>query len=256
VEHAVLVGIDAYLAPNALRGCLNDIADLEHELVRARGFHSTSIQVLRDADATAGAIRSTLTEAVRRLRVHDRFVFWYSGHGSQLVRGDATTDVICPHDFAFTPETSVTVEDFHAIFSQIPAGVEAVWGSDSCHSGDLDSARNVEARRFRRFAGPRPPAPTAPPRTFHDVSTRLAPIALIAACRSDQLSSEMRVDGRDCGVFTHYFLRALDRFGTAPLGDLVQHVDSALRAERYAQTPQLSGPRPQLARPFLQGASA
>ena len=252
VDQAVLVGIDAYAAPNALRGCLNDIANVQRELERTRGFGMANISLLRDAEASAEAIRTALASAVRQLRPNDRFVFWFSGHGSQLVHGDAATDVICPHDFAFTPETSVTVDDFHAIFDQIPPGVDAVWGSDSCHSGDLDHANG---RRTRRFSGAHASAPAARRRTFHDVTDGLAPIALIAACRSDQLSAEMSADGQDCGVFTHYFLLALDRFATSPLEQLVHHLDSTLQAEKFEQAPQLSGPRPQLARAFLQGAA-
>ncbi len=134
---AVLVGINQYPYPNALNGCLNDVSLIEAEIENALGFPRSGIQKLLDTSATANAIRNTLREAVSQLHEGDKFLFWYSGHGAQLVDGDIATDVICPVDFEFTPETSVTVSDFHAIFAGIPAGVIAVWGSDSCHSGDL-----------------------------------------------------------------------------------------------------------------------
>ncbi|HEY6873210.1 MAG TPA: caspase family protein [Geobacteraceae bacterium] len=256
MDRALLVGINRYPYPNALNGCVNDINDIEAELLNALGFAPENIVTLLDADATADAIRSALKDAVSKLTKGDRFLFWYSGHGAQLVDGDVATDVICPVNFDFTPETSVTVSDFHNVFSQIPTSVTADWGSDSCHSGDLerDFYRKGVPKVFRRNPATVHVA-TAPTKfaRFKDVSATLPNIALISGCRSDQTSADAFIDGRYNGAFSYYFIQTL----RSPAGlktsltELVPEVQAALHNAGYDQIPQLSGPPSQVDRAFL-----
>ena len=61
----------------------------------------------------------------------------------------------CP-EMAGGHEPSVTLKDndFATIFAKIPAGVEAIWIADSCHSGDLTKgASGLGGRRLRRRFG-------------------------------------------------------------------------------------------------------
>lgn len=257
MDSALLVGINKYPYPNALHGCIDDITDAAAELVHGLGFASGGITKLTDAHATVAAIKAALVHAVSPLKSGDRFLFWYSGHGAQLVEGDAATDVICPVDFAFTAATSVTVQDFHAAFAKIPAGVTAVWGSDSCHSGDLerDFYAHGVPKMFRRDPA-RGEAPAAPAtvRTFKDISASLPNIALISGCRSDQTSADAYINGRYNGAFTYYLLQALKApHGLqTPLTALIPKVQAALHQDHYTQIPQLSGPPTEVSRAFLQ----
>ena len=256
MDQALLVGINNYPYPNALNGCIDDINDIEAELVNALGFTSPNIVKLLDATATADNIRSELKNSVSKLHDGGRFLFWYSGHGAQLVDGDPSTDVICPVDFNFTSETSVTVDDFHNAFSQIPVVVEALWGSDSCHSGDLerDFYRKGVPKRFRRDPGiPHVAVKSMKFRGFRAISAALPNIALISGCRSDQTSADANIDGRYNGAFTYYFVQALRSPGglTTTLSDLVPQVQAALKTNGYEQIPQLSGPPAIVSRPFL-----
>ena len=191
MDRAVFVGINAYPYPNALHGCLNDINDVGAAVETVCHFDSAGIVVLTDDKATADAIMATLQNVVALLKAGDRFLFWYSGHGAQLTDGDAATDVICPVDFNFTQATSVSVQDFHDIFSRIPSGVIAMWGSDSCHSGDLerDLYRHGVPKMFRRDVSHRGSSAPTKVRTFRDVAAALPNIALISGCRSDQSAS-------------------------------------------------------------------
>jgi len=257
MDQALLVGINLYPYPNELRGCIDDINDIEAELVNAVGYTPANIVKCLDTNATADNIRSALNDSVSKLGGGDRFLFWYSGHGAQLVDGDPSTDVICPVDFNFTPATSVTVDDFHNVFSRIPADVEAVWGSDSCHSGDLekDFYRKGVPKRFRR--DPKTPQVTVKPskfRGFKEISAALPNIALISGCRSDQTSADAYINGRYNGAFTYYFIQILRSPNglKTPLSDLVPKVQAALQAADYEQIPQLSGTPSIVGRPFLQ----
>jgi hypothetical protein len=263
MDKALCVGINKYAYPNALHGCVNDIKDISAELIGACGFKSSDIAMLQDQAGTAAAIKSALREFVALLKPGDRFLFWYSGHGAQLHDGDAATDVICPVDFNFTAQTSVTVQDFRDIFGKIPAGVTAVWGSDSCHSGDLEKDFYLKGvpKLFRR-----PPleasemAKLAAPktiRTFKDISTTLPNVALMSGCESDQTSADAYINGRYNGAFTYFLLQTLKAQGglTVPLTALVTKVQAALQENRYVQVPQLSGPPSEVARTFLQQKS-
>lgn len=256
MDYALLVGINAYPYPNTLNGCDNDVNDIEAELVNLLGFPPANITKLVDSNATADGIKAAAKGVVMQLRAGDRFCFWYSGHGAQLVDGDSATDVICPINFAFTPETSVTVSDFHDLFADIPKGVVAAWGSDSCHSGDLekDFHRNGMPKLFRR--DPTAAQGAVPPTKFsrlRDISASLPNIVLISGCRSDQTSADAYINGRYNGAFTYFFVQAL----RAPNGlntqltSLVPDVQSALHNAGYGQIPQLSGPPLDVSAAFL-----
>ncbi len=257
MDRALLVGIDAYPYPNELRGCINDVDDIEAELVNAFGFRPGNIVKLQDADATADKIKSALHDSVSKLQDEDRFLFWYSGHGAQLEEGNPLTDVICPVDFNFTLSTSVTVDDFYNAFSKIPTRVEAVWGSDTCQSGDLekDLYRMGIPRRFRRDPAKRRfAAKRSTFSGFRVISAEFPNIALISGCRSDQTGADACINGRYNGAFTYYFLQSLRAPSglQTPLNDLLAEVHAALRNAGYDQIPQLSGPPSCVDCPLLQ----
>jgi hypothetical protein len=258
MDQALLVGINEYPYPNQLRGCINDVNDIEALLVAPPfGFAPGSITKLLNGDATADGIKAALNSTVGNLQAGDRLLFWYSGHGAQLVEGDPTTDVICPVDFNFTPDTSVTVDDFHNIFIKIPNGVIATWGSDSCHSGDLDRdfyRRGVPRQYDRDPATPKVSVVPSKFKGFRDMSKSLPNIVLISGCKSEQTSADACISERYNGAFTYYFLQTLRAGFQTPLSDLVPEVDSALNNSGYHQDPQLTGSPAAEACPFLQPA--
>jgi hypothetical protein len=248
------VGINAYATPNTLFGCLNDVNDVKAEIVSSCGFNSAQITTIVDDAATASTIKTQLNQAVQQLKSGDRFLFWFSGHGSQLTSGDASTDVICPIDFDGTASTSVTVQDFHSAFSRIPAGVTAFWGSDSCHSGDLERdfyLRGVP-RLFRMPSGKAAPV-TGTVTRLRDISDSLPAIALLSGCHSDQTSADALINNRYNGAFTYYFLNQLQQPGglQCSLTRLVPLVQAAISAGGYTQVPQLSGPSAEVVKTFL-----
>ncbi|WP_233858205.1 caspase family protein [Paraburkholderia sp. HD33-4] len=252
MNHAILVGINAYPFPNVLHGCLDDVSDISKELQSQYQFSPTEIITITDAEATASKIKASLSAAVAKLKSGDKFILWYSGHGAQLTEGDIGTDVICPVDFDFTPETSVTVDDFHNIFSKIPNGVVAAWGSDSCHSGDLE-------KDFYRLGAPkqfysaRPQKPVKTVRSFKDVSSALPNISLVAGCQSSQTSADAYINDRYNGAFTYFFLEQLRSPGgvTEPLQKLVAQTTTALHDAGYTQSPQLTGHADSIGKAFL-----
>ena len=131
-NRALLVGINAYKdAP--LRGCVNDVSDLQEFLTHACDFAAADIRVLLDGAATAAEIKRHLADwLVGDAAPQDRLIFHFSGHGTQLPGRDGSVhDVICPADFDFTEATAVSDVDFSELFKALPAEAHFVWIADS-----------------------------------------------------------------------------------------------------------------------------
>ena len=80
---ALLVGINAYPTPYALRGCLNDIDNVAHYLTENVGASDLALQVLRDNDATRANVMGEFRSFLGRAGAEDIAYFHYCGHGRQ-----------------------------------------------------------------------------------------------------------------------------------------------------------------------------
>ncbi len=267
MDRALLVGIDAY-PDNGLSGCVNDINDMRDFLIDKCGFSMESICPLPDQDAKTSAILDKLGWMLAGLREGDRVLFHYSGHGVQLVSRDSEGnvnrlyEVICPVDFDWTFDSAITDEQFNAMFSSVPAGVEFVWVSDSCHSGGL--LRGMPPTGTGMFSKTiLPPADVA--RELQTAYTqgisamgllRAAEglnVALIAGCKSDQEAKHRDFGGRPNGVLTYFLLQELEKASglTTPLKDIVAAASLAVTGAVPSQEPQLEGSEVIKLKPFL-----
>ena len=250
-NRALLVGINAYKdAP--LRGCVNDVSDLQEFLTHACDFAAADIRVLLDGAATAAEIKRHLADwLVGDAAPQDRLIFHFSGHGTQLPGRDGSVhDVICPADFDFTEATAVSDVDFSELFKALPAEAHFVWIADSCHSGDLARGR-FRAGATPRFLPPPPPIMAqidallmrgGRKRSLNGAVERLKGL-LIAGCQSNETSADAVFEGRCNGALSFYLLKAL-RGEDARIEDietLLESVQGALNANGYAQHPQLRG---------------
>ena len=252
----LLVGINKYPYPNMLRGCIDDNVDLKAGVVEMCKFNAKGLAVIQDKKATTKNIKTALVKIVGMLKPGDRFLFQYSGHGAQMTDVDISTDCVCPWDFDWSPQRAITVADFHAIFEKIPAGVTALWISDSCHSGDLCRSFYGKGvpRMFYRDMGedqaPIPPADT----TFRTIANAMPNIALVSGCQSNQTSADAYINGRYNGALTYFLLQVLRGTDgtTTPLTAFVPKIHSGLEVAKYDQNPVLSGTPEQVSRLFLQ----
>jgi len=273
MNRALLVGINAYPS-SPLEGCVNDVTDMAEFLVSNCAFDRDSIRLVTDGRATKAAIVERLGWLLSGLRKGDRVLFHYSGHGAQMPtrnaqgKVDRLDEVICPVDFDWTDAHAIRDKDFNRMFSEVPEGVEFVWVSDSCFSGDL-------ARAFPRLvdgkvARPKtltPPADinwrlqTAKAKNikamgfFHSVDN--LNVALISGCRKDQTSADAVFAGRPNGALTYYLLKTLEKNGKISVMKAVEMVRSALSKAGYDQQPQVEGSKDLANVPFLaQGENA
>jgi hypothetical protein len=259
---ALLVGINAYPAPNELNGCINDIDDMTAYLTTQRGFQRKAIKRIIDAQATTAKVLAALDRFATSLKPGDRALFHYSGHGAQMPTRtageiDGLDEVICPVDFDWSDEHAIRDDDFNRIMSKVPAGVEFVWVSDSCHSASLERAELVKGQKAREIRPTGELAFEIRRARERGVPVRklTAPsklnVALISGCKSDQTSADAEIGGRYNGAATYFLLREIKAAPDRPLTELIPAVNKALRDAHYSQRPQLAGSKDVRGRAFL-----
>lgn len=258
-DRALLVGINDYPPPfSSLEGCVNDVVDMANFLVEFCNFRTRDIRLVTDRRATRKAIVQRLYWLVGDLQAGDRILFHFSGHGAQVANRNEESDevdgldeIICPADFDWTPDRYVADDLFSKIFSSVPDGVEFVWISDSCHSGDLSRgcsrARRIDAPadlRWREKSG------YLPYRRIGDSSTKAT---LVSACQSNQTASDASFDGRANGAFTYCLLNAL-RYPPSlriPLAEVVPKIHAQLENRGFSQNPRIEGAEFGMKAPFM-----
>ncbi len=265
MNRALLVGINAY-PTTPLRGCVNDITDMAKFLSEKCGFAMDDIRLLVDARATKHAIVERLLWLTKGLAAGDRVVFHYSGHGVQLPTRspqgevDGLDEAICPVDFDWSEAHTIRDKEFETIFEKIPAGVDFVWISDSCHSGDLQREMIKQNSRDKTID---PPVDidwrlqTAKQKNM--VSTKITTTAnnlnlvLISGCKSNQTSADALINKRYNGALTYYLLAELNKKNglKVPLTDVLHAVTASLKKNKYKQLPQLQGLKLFITAPFL-----
>lgn len=268
MDRALLVGINSYRAA-PLRGCLNDISDMAEYIVNHHGFAKSSVRLLADDRATTEEINNHLNWLVDKVKAGDRIFFHYSGHGAQMATRDhqgeidGLDEVICPVDFDWTDDHVIRDKDFRRIFRSIPEGVEFIWISDSCHSGDLSRDFPPEDTLWRMFPIPidiqwrnetalelQKNALTL----MESITDISANVALISGCRSDQTSADAIFDGRSNGALTYFLLKSLSEDGgrALALDALVEKVKAKLAAtNKYRQIPSVEGSTDIIKKPFF-----
>ncbi len=252
---ALLVGINQYPDPrNSLRGCINDIVDMQHFIsVTNRVYSTAQIKLLTDKAATKKGILLQLEWLLEGIEPGDQILFHYSGHGAQLpcqkIAGDVweekdgLDEIICPYDFDGSNATAIRDNEFAALFARIPKGVHFIWVSDSCHSEDLSrdplETTNEFATHYRNFG-------TGFNGNKAAGASRVAAThlngALLSACESHELSADAYINKRFNGAFTHYLIKNLNKYATTmPLIQIIQLVDRELAANNYDQRPKTEG---------------
>ena len=257
---ALLVGINKYPDPqNELRGCINDILDMEHFIAETNKVYAKqNIKKLTDKEATKKGIVTQIKWLLDGAQPGDQLLFHYSGHGAQVptlnqnLELDGLDEIICPYDFSDvdTTNTAISDKEFAKIFATIPKGVHFVWISDSCHSEDLSRKQHIAEsitfnaptdRRFRRFNHSPQQSVSSPAASL---SAALIPLhgALLSGCASHQLSADAYINNRFNGAFTHYLIKNLIQYGhDTSMQDIVKYVNMDLMDNDYDQNPQSEG---------------
>jgi hypothetical protein len=275
-KKAVLIGVNKYKIPGAdLRGCVNDVKNLQSVLTQYYGFAAGDITVLTDLAATKKNMEAAVRNLLRGARKDDVLLLHYSGHGSNVPdndgdEADRRDEILCPTDLDW--KNPLRDDWLRKTFDAMRSGVNLTVIMDCCHSGTNTRAINppdapvierylpnpwdlVAAESGRklkgRFMGILSAAGRAKKRRS-DIVTVDIPEVLITGCRDTQTSADAYIGGSYNGALTYNLVAALkEAKGKITYRDLHARTMAKLKSGKFDQVPQLEGSKASLGRLFL-----
>jgi hypothetical protein len=275
-KRAVLIGINQYQVPGAdLRGCVNDVKNLEHALTTYYGFSAQDITLLTDLQATKKAMQSAIKKLIARGKKGDTLLLHYSGHGSNVPddngdEADHRDEILCPTDLDWNDP--LRDDWLRKAFNKLRVGVSLTVIMDCCHSGSntraftppdapikerflpcpLDLMATESGRKLRgTLRGQLGKAPRGRKRKSDIVHADIQEM-LITGCRDTQTSADAHIGGSFNGALTYYLVESItEAKGTLTYRELHQRTIAKLKSNQYDQVPQLEGQRASFDRMFL-----
>jgi hypothetical protein len=275
-KRAVLVGVNRYRVPGAdLRGCVNDVLNMQKVLTQHYGFSKSDITALTDLKATQKAMQSAIAQLIRGARRGDVLLVHFSGHGSNVPdndgdEADSRDEILCPTDLDW--KNPFRDDWLRKTFDSMRAGVSLTVITDCCHSGTITRAVQppdakikerylpspwdlVAVESGRKLRGARHSglhkASQASRRTRDIISADL-PEVLISGCRADQTSADAFIGGSYNGALTFNLVATINQAkGGLTHRELHDGTIAKLKRDRYSQVPQLECARARLDQPFL-----
>ena len=275
-KKALLVGINRYRIPGAdLRGCVNDVRNVETLLREVYDFKKKDIVVLTDFAATKQAMQAAIRSLVRGGRPGDVLFFQFSGHGSNVPddngdEADNRDEILCPTDLDW--KKPLRDDWLRSTFDTLKSGVSLTVVMDCCHSGTItravqppdapmverylpspwdlvavESGRKVRGRLTSGVHGASREA-----RAKSDTVVADIPEVLVTGCRDTQTSADAMLGGSFNGALTYCLVAALRKNdGVLSHRVLRDRTAAQLSTRGFAQVPQLEGRKDALDYAFL-----
>ena len=256
-KHALLIGIETYNNPKIddLNGAINDVHLIQGVLRNRFKFKESDFIVLLNQQATHSCIEEAFQKLIKRIQPNDFVYIHYSGHGSQTtdLNGDEPSGLDQTWVSYGTRQAGNGRENekdnYEVLDDEINAWLAAIYAktkhvifvSDSCHSatvsrgGNVPVSRGLEADERSHLLGKMPYTQLDELHGIH-----------IGAARNKEFAAETDGDdGKDYGIFTWYWAKALQQ---AKVGetwdDVFKRAYTPVFSKRgEAQRPQLEGKR-------------
>jgi hypothetical protein len=275
-KRAVLIGINRYQVPGAdLRGCVNDVSNLQKALTQYYGFSGKDITVLTDLKATKKAMQAAIQKLVAGGKKGDVLLLHYSGHGSNVPddngdEADKREEILCPTDLDW--KDPFRDDWLRQTFDTLKPGVNLTVIMDCCHSGTNTRAILPPDAPIKQRYLPSPwdlVAVESGRKLTGSVSSELrvsprgrrkkadivhADICelLITGCRDTQTSADAFINGTYNGALTYYLVETIrEANGKLSYEALHKQTLAKLKKGAYDQVPQLEGHQDKFSRPFL-----
>ena len=279
-KKAVLIGINRYRIQGAdLRGCVNDVKNMQAALTAYLGFAKGDVTVLTDYDATKKAMQAAIKGLVAGAKKGDVLLLHYSGHGSNVPddngdEADHRDEILCPTDLDW--KDPLRDDWLRATFDTLKAGVNLTVVMDCCHSGSntraiqppdapliprylpnpWDIMAEESGRRLRGKVTSELRSSSRTLRKKSDVVTANIPELLVTGCRDTQTSADAYIGGTYNGALTYNLVAAIQAAkGKFTYRELHQGVLERLKKGDFDQVPQLEGRKDGFDRPFLTPAA-
>lgn len=144
VKKALLIGINYKGTADELRGCINDIKNINDILLNNCDYCEKNIKILseeHEESPTRGNIEKNISWLMSGLMEGDTILFYYSGHGSNIPdvnkdECDKRDEVLVPLDYE---KSGVITDDwlYENMIKRVPKNVTLVGCVDACHSGTM-----------------------------------------------------------------------------------------------------------------------
>jgi hypothetical protein len=274
-KRALLIGINKYQTPGAdLRGCVNDVKNLQKVLTQYYRFAGKDITVMTDLKATKKAMQAGIQKLISGAKKGDVLLLHYSGHGSNVPDDDGDEaekreEILCPTDLDW--KDPFRDDWLRKTFDKLKSGVSLTVIMDCCHSGtntreilppdepvkqrylpspwDLVAAES--GRKLRGTVTNELRASSRAKRKKSDVVHADICELLITGCRDTQTSADAYIKGSYNGALTYYLVETIRKAnGKLSYRELHKRTLAKLKGE-YDQVPQLEGRREKFDRQFL-----
>ena len=158
-DRAILYGINNYRHISDLRGCKNDVENIERLLIEEFGFKSRNIVTRTDDDVVYDALEHDWKWLLKDVRPGARLVFHFSGHGSYVEdesgdEDDGVDEILCLYNMKFGNPRSYLMDDqIHEWTRELPEDVRLTMILDCCHSGTGTRQIRQRVRSGRSVSG-------------------------------------------------------------------------------------------------------
>jgi hypothetical protein len=275
-KKALLIGINRYRIPGAdLRGCINDVKNMQAILTQQYGFASQDITLLTDLAATTKAMQAAISKLVTEGRKGDVLLLHYSGHGANVPdndgdEADRRDEILCPTDLDW--KKPLLDDWLRQTFNRLRPGVSLSVIMDCCHSGSntrkleppdapriarylpnpWDLAAVESGRKLRGTVQGSLRASTLARRRKQDVIDVDIPEVLITGSRDTQTSADAYIGGSYNGALTYCLVQTLKGAGgNISYRQLHEQTIKRLKQGKFDQVPQLEGRVAKFDRAFL-----
>jgi len=278
-KKAVLIGINRYRIPGAdLRGCVNDVRNMQAVLNEFYGFAKSNITLLTDYSATKSSMQAAIRSLITGAKKGDTLLLHYSGHGSNVPddngdEADRRDEILCPTDLDW--KDPLRDDWLRTTFNGLKPGVSLTVIMDCCHSGtntraiqppdapsiprylpnpwDImaeESGRKLRGKVMGELRGS-----ARASRKRSDIVHADIPELLVTGCRDTQTSADAYIGGSYNGALTYNLVAAIRAAkGKLTYRALQMMVIEKLKKGKFDQVPQLEGRKGNFDLPFLSPA--
>jgi hypothetical protein len=230
---ALLVGINYFDSPNTLYGCVNDIKNVRHCLLKHySGWEKSNITLLRDDRKDAMPSKKRILREFKQLMKNENatdILFHYSGHGGQQFdengdEQDGMDEVIFPCDM----NEVITDDEINKLIRKHLRPEQCLTMIfDCCHAGSIADLPYLYECHYSL---------ACPSTQWKVIDGR---VLSISGCRDDQTSAEICSQG----ALTWAFLKTLKLFKydneKTTIRNVMVEVYELLK-DSYTQKPQVS----------------
>lgn len=232
-----------------LKGCSNDARAIRSTLISKFNVPAGNIELLTNSLATESGLLTALRSLASKLNVGDTFLFYFSGHGTQVPTQDLAAEPDGLEETLVFYDCLIPDKGIRVISETLnKRGVHATFVFDCCFSGGMSRSpsrltKSISYKDARSFVkrGIRPLAAATLQLPQTPVSSTAASNAFLSAGKEDQPTVDLSFkDGAPAhGAFTLLLLASLEASPMSGVEALIDSVRKDLLKYKLDQVPQL-----------------